>query len=95
MGRRSKAGDSIGGLPATGIAVYVADISPPQNPNVTRTQRRDTHKPQKGRAVGKTETQPEGSLTTAATTAGLGQPSLWSRDTVARNRTASPIYGEV
>ena len=47
-GRRSKAGDSIGGLPATGIAVYVADISPPQNPNVTRTQRRDTHKPQKG-----------------------------------------------
>ena len=38
VGRRSKAGDSIGGLPATGIAVYVADISPPQNPNVTRTQ---------------------------------------------------------
>jgi len=29
VGRRSKAGDSIGGLPATGIAVYVADISPP------------------------------------------------------------------
>ena len=38
VGRRSKAGDSIGGLPATGIAVYVADISPPQNPNVTRSK---------------------------------------------------------
>ena len=29
VGRRSEAGDSIGGLPATGIAVYVADICPP------------------------------------------------------------------
>ena len=32
LGRNSKAGDFFGGLPATGIAVYVADICPPQNP---------------------------------------------------------------
>jgi len=41
-GRNSKAGDSIGGQPVTGIAVYVADMCPPPNPNVTRTQRRGT-----------------------------------------------------
>ena len=67
----------------TGIAVYVADMCPPK-----QNTKRDTHtkarraQTTKGRAVGKTETQPEGSLTTAATTAGLGQPSLWSRETI-------------